>query len=71
LPDESACASGVAEDLPLRAAIAAGIDAFASAYDTIEPQSRMRDFLEAQAKRKATPEQARPDQRAFSPSQRT
>lgn len=41
------------EDLPLRAAIAAGIDAFASAYNTDEPQSRMRDFREAEAKRKA------------------
>jgi hypothetical protein len=41
------------EDLPLRAAIAAGIDAFARAYNTDEPQSRMRDFLEMQAKRKA------------------
>lgn len=29
------------EDLPLRAAIAAGIDAFAAAYDTDEPRSRM------------------------------
>ena len=41
------------EDLPLRAAIAAGIDAFASAYNTDEPQSKMRKFLEAQAERKA------------------
>jgi enoyl-CoA hydratase len=41
------------EDLPLRAAIAAGIDAFASAYTTDEPQSRMREFLDAQAERKA------------------
>lgn len=40
------------EDLPLRAAIAAGIDAFAAAYDTSEPQSRMHGFLEAQAARK-------------------
>ena len=41
------------EDLPLRAAIAAGIDAFADAYRTDEPQSKMRAFLTAQAKRKA------------------
>jgi hypothetical protein len=32
---------------------AAGIDAFASAHNAAEPQSRMRDFLEGQAKRKA------------------
>jgi enoyl-CoA hydratase len=41
------------EDLPLRAAIAAGIDAFAAAYDTDEPQSKMRHFLKAQEARKA------------------
>jgi hypothetical protein len=41
------------EDLPLRAAIAAGIDAFANAYNTDEPQLRMRGFLDAQAERKA------------------
>lgn len=41
------------EDLPLRAAIAAGIDAFAAAYDTDEPKSKMRHFLDAQAARKA------------------
>jgi len=41
------------EDLPLRAAIAAGIDAFAAAYDTDEPRSRMRQFLESQSARKA------------------
>jgi enoyl-CoA hydratase len=41
------------EDLPLRAAIAAGIDAFAAAYDTDEPQSKMRHFLDAQTARKA------------------
>jgi enoyl-CoA hydratase/carnithine racemase len=41
------------EDLPLRAAIAAGIDAFAAAYDTDEPQSKMRHFLNAQEARKA------------------
>lgn len=41
------------EDLPLRAAIAAGIDAFASADNTDEPQLRMRGFLDAQTERKA------------------
>jgi enoyl-CoA hydratase len=41
------------EDLPLRAAIAAGIVAFAAAYDTDEPQSKMRHFLNAQEARKA------------------
>jgi enoyl-CoA hydratase/carnithine racemase len=41
------------EDLPLRAAVAAGIDSFAAAYDTDEPQSKMRHFLEAQEKRRA------------------
>ncbi|WP_065756664.1 enoyl-CoA hydratase [Bradyrhizobium paxllaeri] len=41
------------EDLPRRAAIAAGIDTFASAYNTDEPQSRMREFLAMQARRKA------------------
>jgi enoyl-CoA hydratase/carnithine racemase len=40
------------EDLPLRAAIAAGIDAFAAAYATDEPRARMRDFLAARAARK-------------------
>jgi enoyl-CoA hydratase/carnithine racemase len=40
------------EELPLRAAIAAGIDAFAAAYDTDEPQSKMRYFLKAQEERK-------------------
>jgi enoyl-CoA hydratase len=41
------------EDLPLRAAIAAGLDAFAAAYDTDEPRSKMRHFLDEQAARKA------------------
>jgi hypothetical protein len=36
-----------------RAAIAAGIDAFANAYSADEPQSRMREFLDAQAELKA------------------
>jgi enoyl-CoA hydratase len=35
------------EDLPLSAAIAAGIDAFAAAYETDEPISTMRAFLAA------------------------
>jgi enoyl-CoA hydratase len=35
------------EDLPLSAAIAAGIDAFAAAYETDEPITTMRAFLEA------------------------
>jgi enoyl-CoA hydratase len=37
------------EDLPLRA----GIDTFANAYNTDEPQLRMRGFLDAQAERNA------------------
>ena len=41
------------EDLPLRAAVQAGIDAFAAAYETQEPREAMRDFLAAQAERKA------------------
>jgi enoyl-CoA hydratase len=41
------------EDLPLRAAVQAGIDSFAAAYETDEPQTAMRDFLSAQAARKA------------------
>jgi len=40
------------EDLPLSAAIAAGIDAFAAAYETDEPITTMRAFLAA--KRRAT-----------------
>jgi enoyl-CoA hydratase len=35
------------EDLPLSAAIAAGIDAFAASYETDEPIATMRAFLEA------------------------
>jgi enoyl-CoA hydratase len=41
------------EELPLKAAVAAGIDAFAAAYDTDEPQTAMTDFLAAQAARRA------------------
>jgi enoyl-CoA hydratase len=33
------------EDLPLSAAVAAGIDAFAAAYASDEPQTAMREFL--------------------------
>jgi enoyl-CoA hydratase len=36
------------EDLPLSAAITAGIDAFAKAYDTSEPTDAMREFFAAQ-----------------------
>jgi enoyl-CoA hydratase len=38
------------EDLPLSAAIAAGIDAFASAYATDEPRVAMRAFLAARGR---------------------
>jgi len=40
------------EDLPLSAAITAGIDAFAAAYGTDEPQTAMREFLAGQRTRK-------------------
>jgi enoyl-CoA hydratase len=40
------------EDLPLSAAVAAGIDAFAAAYETDEPITTMRAFLAA--KRRAS-----------------
>ena len=40
------------EDLPLSAAIAAGIDAFAEAYESDEPVTAMRDFLAARPGRK-------------------
>ena len=40
------------EDLPLSGAIAAGIDAFAAAYETDEPRVAMRKFLAAQKARK-------------------
>lgn len=39
------------EDLPLAAAVQAGIDAFAAAYDTDEPAAGMRDFLAARKRR--------------------
>lgn len=35
------------EELPIAAAIAAGIDAFAAAYESDEPGTAMRDFLSA------------------------
>jgi enoyl-CoA hydratase len=41
------------EDLPLRAAVQAGIDCFATAFETEEPVVAMRDFLAGQARRKA------------------
>jgi enoyl-CoA hydratase len=41
------------EDSPLRAAIQAGIDSFAAAFETDEPTIAMRDFFAAQAERKA------------------
>jgi enoyl-CoA hydratase/carnithine racemase len=40
------------EDLPLSAAIAAGIDTFAAAYESDEPAAAMRDFLTARPGRK-------------------
>jgi enoyl-CoA hydratase len=40
------------EDLPLSDAVAAGIDAFAAAYETDEPQLTMRKFLAEQKARK-------------------
>jgi enoyl-CoA hydratase len=42
------------EDLPLSAAIDAGIDAFAAAYETDEPITVMRAFLEAKRRGSAT-----------------
>jgi enoyl-CoA hydratase len=41
------------EDLPVSDAVAAGIDAFAAAYETDEPRVTMRKFLAAQKARKA------------------
>lgn len=41
------------EDLPLRDAVTASLCVFAAAYDTDEPQSMMRRFLDAEASRKA------------------
>jgi enoyl-CoA hydratase/carnithine racemase len=40
------------EDLPIKAAVQAGVDAFAEAWRTDEPKEAMRAFLEAQAARK-------------------
>jgi hypothetical protein len=40
------------EDLPLAAAVQAGIGAFAEAYKTNEPGVAMREFLAAQKTRK-------------------
>jgi enoyl-CoA hydratase/carnithine racemase len=42
------------EDMPLRAAIEAGIDSFAAAVRSGEPSAAMRNFLERQKTRKAT-----------------
>jgi enoyl-CoA hydratase/carnithine racemase len=39
------------EDLPLAAAIAAGLDTFAAAYDSDEPAVAMREFLAARPRR--------------------
>jgi enoyl-CoA hydratase len=44
---------GTWEDLPLRAAIEAGIDSFEAAYGAEEPAQAMREFLEKQKIRKA------------------
>jgi enoyl-CoA hydratase len=41
------------EDLPLRAAVAAGIDSFAAAFETPEPEQAFAHFLAEQARRKA------------------
>ncbi len=41
------------EDLPVRAAVAAGVDAFEAAYETPEPVVAMRAFLAARARRKS------------------
>jgi enoyl-CoA hydratase len=41
------------EDLPMSAAIAAGIDAFAASYETNEPITAMRAFLEAKRRANA------------------
>jgi enoyl-CoA hydratase/carnithine racemase len=40
------------EDLPLKSAIAAGVDSFASAFETDEPAREMREFLDEQKRRK-------------------
>jgi enoyl-CoA hydratase len=39
------------EELPLKEAVAAGMDAFAAAYETDEPQTAMREFLARRKKR--------------------
>ena len=41
------------EDLPVRAAVQAGIDSFAAAYEADEPIHAMEAFLAAQTRRKA------------------
>ena len=43
------------EDLPLRAAVAAGIDSFAAAFETAEPEQAFAHFLAEQTRRKAAP----------------
>ena len=43
---------GLWEDLPLNSAIEAGIDCFALAFETDEPERKMREFLEIQKRRK-------------------
>ena len=43
------------EDLPIRAAISAGIDAFAASWEQDEPSVAMRAFLDRQAARKGQP----------------
>jgi enoyl-CoA hydratase/carnithine racemase len=40
------------EDLPLRAAVGAGIDAFAAAWESDEPRQEMTKFLAARAVRR-------------------
>jgi enoyl-CoA hydratase len=40
------------EDLPLRAAVQAGVESFANSFATAEPREAMARFLEAQAARK-------------------
>ena len=41
------------EDLPMKDAIAAGVEAFASAFESDEPQRVMADFLAAREARRA------------------
>ncbi len=43
---------GAWEDLPLRAAVQAGVEAFVEAWQTDEPRNAMRAFLDARAARK-------------------